>query len=126
MFEKIIAYYYDDVVKHHNTILWYFVPIPIDIQSQRVRWGWPRSACDGRFKQDMYKLCEHVMGLWKRFSIAAVSSGDIVEECKSGADIYFAGVTVAGWLRYYTTSPRWCDAECAKEYGNPFTRKKDF
>lgn len=34
----------------------------------------------------MYKLCEYMMGLWKRFSIAAVLSGDKVEEFKSGAD----------------------------------------
>lgn len=36
----------------------------------------------------MYKLCEYMMGLWKRFSIAAVLSGDKVEECKSGADTF--------------------------------------
>lgn len=34
----------------------------------------------------MYKLCEYMMGLWKRFSITAVLSGDKVEEFKSGAD----------------------------------------
>lgn len=94
------------------------------IFSQGQHWGWKRSHCDTRFKQDMYKLCETKIGRRKRWGISWVTQmlWNKVKRCRQlDADWYYNAVFVAGGWYWEKVSPSWCKASCAKSLGDPST-----